>query len=127
MTPAEYTDLALRTEHTPPFVANDPRLSKLFHAAMGMATESGEVFDILKRHVCYGKDLDEAHLLEEVGDLLWYIALALSTLGTNFEACMEKNVAKLEARYGGKFSPEKALNRDLEGERAALAGSAERL
>jgi hypothetical protein len=40
----------------------------------------------------------------------------------NLEECFEKNIAKLKARYGEKFSSEMAINRDLETERNILEG-----
>lgn len=130
MTPNEYQQLALRTEKTPLFVNKivdgepvpDLQLSQLMHGAIGMCTETGELQDMLKRHAIYGKPLDLTNVVEECGDKLWYIALALHAAGVSLEDCMKKNVAKLEARYGGSFSTEKALNRDLTAEQKALEG-----
>ena len=34
-------------------------------------------------------------------------------LGFSFEEAMKKNLKKLEARYGNKFTKDKAINRDL--------------
>lgn len=125
MMPNEYQQLALRTEVTPLFVndaAGNPSafLSRLFHGAMGMDTEQAELMDMLKKHFIYGKQLDEVNVLEECGDGLWYIALALDACGFTLEEAMVKNIEKLRKRYPDKFSPEKALNRDLEGERKVL-------
>jgi hypothetical protein len=52
---------------------------------MGMVTEAGELEEISlfaydsERQECYG------HIIEEVGDYLWYIALALRSLRTGFQ------------------------------------------
>ena len=40
--------------------------------------------------------------------------------GFTFEEIMEKNIEKLKARYGDKFTEKSALNRDLEQERKTL-------
>lgn len=93
---------------------------RLFHAAMGMDTEQGEFMDMLKKHILYGKPLDEVNLKEELGDLLWYIALALDELGADFESIFETNIKKLRARYPNKFTEADALNRNLEAERKIL-------
>lgn len=93
---------------------------RLLHAAMGIDTESGEFMDMIKKHVLYGKPLDEVNLKEELGDLLWYIALAIDELGTSFEALFDTNIKKLRARYPSKFTEEAALNRDLDKERKIL-------
>jgi NTP pyrophosphatase (non-canonical NTP hydrolase) len=92
----------------------------LLHAAMGLTTESGEFMDALKKHVFYGKPLDKVNLKEEVGDLLWYCALALHALDSSFEEVMATNIAKLKARYPDKFEESQAINRDLDKERGIL-------
>ena len=46
-----------------------------FHATLGMAGESGEIVDLLKKVYAYGKPLDRTKLLEEIGDLMWYVNL----------------------------------------------------
>jgi NTP pyrophosphatase (non-canonical NTP hydrolase) len=122
MTPNEYQKLALRTEHTP-WIASGPdfvRLSRLLHAALGLCTEAGELQDQIKRHLMYGKDFDPTNVMEECGDLLWYIALALDATGYSLSDCMERNINKLRARYPEKFTSERALNRDLDAEREML-------
>lgn len=92
----------------------------LQHAALGMITESAEFADMLKKHIFYGKPLDKVNLREEVGDLLWYCAMALRALDTDFETVMETNINKLKARYPQKFTEDEALNRDLDKERKIL-------
>jgi NTP pyrophosphatase (non-canonical NTP hydrolase) len=98
----------------------DPKLARLIHASMGLTTEAGEFVDMLKKHLFYGKAVDETNLVEELGDQLWYIALALRTLGSSFEDAMERNIKKLRTRYPNKFEERRALERDLDAERAAL-------
>jgi NTP pyrophosphatase (non-canonical NTP hydrolase) len=92
----------------------------LLHASMGLVTESGEFQDALKKHIFYGKELDTVNLKEEIGDVLWYCAIALEALGTDFETVMQTNIDKLKARYPEKFTEDSANNRDLETERQIL-------
>lgn len=96
------------------------RNMRLLHAMMGINTENGELQDQFKKYVFYGKELDEVNLIEEVGDLMWYVALLCSELGVGLEEVFDKNIAKLKLRYKGKFSETKAMERDLEGERKVL-------
>ena len=98
------------------------RKIRMLHSAMGLCTEAGEVMDQLKKHIFYGKDLDEKNLFEEIGDLFWYCAVMADTLGVSFERIQRANFDKLKARYGEKFSKDRALNRDLEKEDNALTG-----
>jgi len=93
---------------------------RLLHAMIGMCTEAGEIQDQMKKAIFYGKVLDKTNLVEELGDVMWYIAVACDTLGVSLEEVMAKNNAKLEARYGKVFTETAALNRDLTKERDIL-------
>lgn len=124
MNSRDYIKDAIKTESRE-FKAMDTRLSddgikRLLHAGIGLSTESGEFLDALKKHIFYGKELDRVNLAEEIGDLFWYLAIASDELKIDFESVMNKNIEKLKARYGEKFSEEKAESRDLETERTIL-------
>lgn len=93
---------------------------EVLHAIMGCVTEAGEMMDQLKRHLIYGAPLDTVNLLEEAGDLQWYVALLLRTLDSSFDEVHQKNIDKLRARFPHKFTEEGALKRDLPAERAVL-------
>lgn len=124
----EYQMLAGVTEFTPDFVRlgqgpeHDRMVAQLIHAFLGLSSEVGELADMLKKHVIYGKVLDQVNVLEEIGDCSWYQALAMTAIKKTLEECMEKNIAKLKARYGDKFTQHAALNRDLDKERDVLEG-----
>lgn len=95
----------------------------LLHAAMGIGTEAGELLDAFKRKIFYGKDLDVVNVKEEIGDLMWYVAILLRELDLDFHEILDLNIEKLKARFPDKFSEGKALNRDLERERSILEGN----
>ena len=95
---------------------------RLLHAMIGLCTESGEFQDMMKKHIFYGKEIDKVNLVEELGDIMWYMAVACDELGVSLEEVMEKNAAKLAARYKGGFSEKKANNRNLKTERKILEG-----
>lgn len=101
---------------------NDFKTVRFLHAAMGICTETGELMDALKKHLIYGKELDLVNIVEEVGDLFWYIAILADAFNFTFEDSMEKNLAKLKARYPNNFTEKDALLRDLEKERKILEG-----
>jgi NTP pyrophosphatase (non-canonical NTP hydrolase) len=92
----------------------------ILHAAIGIATEAGELLDPFKKCMFYGKPLDFVNLDEEVGDILWYIAIYAEARGTSILALAERNNRKLKVRYPEKFSTEKAVKRNLGEERQAL-------
>lgn len=116
-----YADRVLKTAQ-PPVVAGGAakNMTALVHAALGCAGEAGELGDAVKRAAFYGLPLDRTNVIEECGDLLWYVAYALRSVDGTFAEAVLANIAKLDKRYAGTFSSEKAANRDLGAERAAL-------
>jgi NTP pyrophosphatase (non-canonical NTP hydrolase) len=114
-----FTKACTRTESRNNPLGNE-RDSRLLHAAIGITTEAGEFFDPLKKYLYYGKLYDEVNLREELGDLLWYIAIACDALDTTVELEMARVIGKLQVRYPEKFSDYLALNRNLGAERAKL-------
>ena len=114
----EYQSLALRTAGENKTAEHD-----LLHAGMGVITEGAEFLDVLKKEHAYGKPRDMINLHEEIGDVLWYCALACRGLGTTLEAVAQTNILKLQARYPDRFTEEHALVRDLDAERTVLEES----
>ena len=112
----EYKPLALRTVKS---LGSDRE--DFMHMAAGIAGEAGEVLDIVKKTFAYGKPLDTGHLVEEIGDILWYVNGILSLLDTEMDEVLERNIAKLEARYPDlRFDAGKAINRDKVAETEAM-------
>ena len=83
----------------------------LMHSALGLAGEAGEFVDTVKKHLVYGKPLDQENLVEELGDLLWFVALAAETLDVSLSAIATLNIEKLEKRYPEKYTDELASQR----------------
>jgi NTP pyrophosphatase (non-canonical NTP hydrolase) len=72
------------------------------HALMGLAGESGEVIDLLKKVLHTGKPYDEEtrHKLQlEIGDVLFYIYALCDVLNLSIVHILSLNKEKLEARY----------------------------
>ena len=127
MTPDRYIIDVLKTENTKIDEVRKRLNSqvRLLHAMLGINTENGELQDQLKKHLFYGKELDRTNLIEELGDLMWYVALALDEIGVSFEEVWKKNISKLATRYINQekkvgFSEKNAIERDLESERKSL-------
>ena len=109
MTGKEYQKLAMATLN--------PALSQkdvLVNAVMGLCGESGEVIDIVKKHLHQGHDLDRETLIKELGDIAWYLAEAAYALDTDLDAVFEGNIAKLKARYPAGFDTERSIHRDAQ-------------
>lgn len=105
----DYLDLSDRTcKH----IVRDHKLMPneydLMHATLGIAGESGELVDAVKKSVIYGKDLDIVNMREEIGDIMWYIALMCRTLDFDLDEILDENIAKLKLRYPEKYTDEHA-------------------
>lgn len=124
ITPTEFIKSSLITEarDMSPVLERlqDTGTVRLIHAMIGLCTESGEIQDMMKKHIFYGKEIDKVNLKEELGDLMWYMAIACDEAGISLEEVMQTNIDKLRARYGEKFTEEAALNRNLDTERQIL-------
>ena len=87
-------------------------IERLTTAGVGLAAESGEFLEIVKKMVFQGKPWNadnREHLIIELGDVMWYVAQACMALDVSFDDVVRGNVKKLEKRYpGGSFSVEKS-------------------
>jgi NTP pyrophosphatase (non-canonical NTP hydrolase) len=82
---------------------------ELHHAGTGIAGEGGEILDATKKVWVYGKPLDVAHLVEELGDMRFYYQAMLNMLGMTDAEIVAQNMKKLRVRYAdGKYSDAQA-------------------
>jgi NTP pyrophosphatase (non-canonical NTP hydrolase) len=102
---SEYQDLAMRTAK--PLSTRD----NLVHAVMGLSGEAGEFADCIKKSLIYGQPLNHANAMEELGDILWFVALACKTLEVPMTHVAQMNVDKLATRYPEKYSDALAAQR----------------
>lgn len=72
--------------------------------AMGLIGEVGEVVDIIKKHFGHGKPLNEEHLTEELGDVLWYVNQIANNFGLDIKTIIRYNINKLTRRYPNEYS-----------------------
>ncbi len=75
----------------------------MFLGGLGLAGESGEVADIIKKHLLHGKDLDREHLKEELGDVLWYLMHTCNVFNIPLAEVAHGNILKLCARYPDQY------------------------
>jgi NTP pyrophosphatase (non-canonical NTP hydrolase) len=81
------------------------------HMAIGISGEAGELLDAVKKATIYRKQLDIANIVEECGDLLFYISGMLDSIGVDIESAIAANTSKLSIRYGKAYSDESAIAR----------------
>ncbi len=89
-----------------------PEKAHLWHMASCVPSEAGELFDAVKKHIIYGKDLDRKNVVEELGDLEFYLEGIRAALGITRAETTEANIEKLSVRYSGlNYSDKKAQDR----------------
>lgn len=94
----DYQTAALRTSRGP-----DGTLPPLWYLALGMAGEAGEVANLVKKFERHGKPFDADAVVDELGDVLWYVAVAAVRCGVDLSEVAARNVAKLRRRYPDGF------------------------
>lgn len=79
------------------------KASAIANCAMGLCGESGEVSEIAKKWLFHDRPLDERHLSEELGDVLFYLCVLAALLGVSIEQIISLNQEKLNQRYPNGF------------------------
>jgi NTP pyrophosphatase (non-canonical NTP hydrolase) len=89
-----------------------PQKAHLLHMAVGVSGEAGELLDAIKKHCVYQKQIDLNNVMEEAGDILFYLTGLLSELDMTIEECINANMDKLSKRYPqGTYSNSAAIAR----------------
>ena len=77
---------------------------RLLDAAAGMAEEAGEVLGLVRKRVFQDREVSHETLIEELGDVLWCLAMTADCLGITLNEVASANVEKLEQRHPEGFS-----------------------
>ena len=97
MTFDDYQQQALTTAHP-----NAKELMGQTISVMGIAGEAGEVLEKWKKILVYKDGVvsedDIKNIKEELGDVLWYVAVLADSLGVTFEEVARLNIEKLRDR-----------------------------
>lgn len=89
-----------------------PEQMNLIHMVMGISGEAGELLDAVKKFAIYNKPLDVNNVIEELGDLMFYIEGIKNALQISDAEILQRNVTKLSKRYTQlTYSDEAAINR----------------
>ena len=84
----------------------------LTHMAMCIPEEAGEIAGLIKKHVMYNKPLKLEAIIEEMGDLEFYLEGLRQGLNITREEVLENNINKLQKRYSeGSYSDTQANER----------------
>ena len=84
----------------------------LWHMTTGVSGEAGELLDAVKKSVVYKKPLDRENVVEELGDLRFYMAGLMNALDITEDELLIANYKKLGKRYAsGSYSNSQAQER----------------
>lgn len=101
----EFQKLAVRTAKPLPFHEN------VRHVTFGLCGEAGEFADAIKKWDIYGQNLDVHNAIEELADVLWYVALGAEAFDVPLEEIAQTVINKLSKRYPEKYTDELAQRR----------------
>jgi NTP pyrophosphatase (non-canonical NTP hydrolase) len=101
----EYQKLALRTFNT----KNKDQMT--LNGIMGICGEGGECLDLMKKHMFQGHELSKDKLKDELGDIMWYLAITAESLNLEFDEIAQFNINKLKTRYPNGFSVSDSIAR----------------
>jgi hypothetical protein len=91
----------------------------VWHHATGIGTEAGELLTVAKAYVIYGRTIDRENVVEELGDLEFYLQGLRAALDITREETLRHNMAKLAKRYPDYgYSDDRAIAR---ADKAALS------
>lgn len=83
----------------------------LLHMALGICGEAGELLDAIKKLAIYQKPLDVANVIEELGDLEFYMQGLREAILVDRAMVLSLNYEKLFKRYGERYSNQSAQER----------------
>ena len=105
MTINDYQELARRTQNA--VLAPDYWVE---HATWGLGSEVGEVLGLFQK-TRQGHQLDREKVIEELGDVMWFVAELCDCVDVSMDEVAARNVEKLRKRYPDGFSAERSINR----------------
>lgn len=80
-------------------------------AAIGLAGETGEVCEAIKKGILHQHGLDLSKVFKELGDVCWYLAALCTKCGFDLGDVMEMNIEKLMIRYPDGFTSQDSISR----------------
>lgn len=110
----DYTDLVSLLTKPGTHIVNSltPEQAHAWHMATGIAGEAGELLDAVKKYAVYNKPLDLENVIEELGDLEFYMQGLRTALRVSREEVLKTNADKLSKRYHlGTYSDAQAQAR----------------
>ncbi len=91
----EYQELASKTLY-----GNEQVLT---NCALGLASEAGEVLELIQAYTFQSQNLDKEELTKELGDVMWYLSQISEWANISFEEVAQRNITMLQNRFPEKY------------------------
>jgi NTP pyrophosphatase (non-canonical NTP hydrolase) len=85
----------------------DDKDKEIMNWGLGIAGEAGDVAGCIKKVAFHNNDQRDG-IKENIGDVMWYIAMICNYFDWDLESILEENIDKLKKRYPDGFTEEKA-------------------
>lgn len=116
-----FRELDIRNYNYKP--SDDFKVNTPFNTLLSFTKVSLKFLDLLKKKTYYNKEISREVMIDLSIKLHALLTHFCNQYNTNIDDILEKNIQKLKARYGEKFSSDRAITRDLETERKILEGT----
>lgn len=81
-----------------------PEDAHLIHMILGVCGEAGELLDAVKKATIYRKEIDLRNVIEELGDIEFYLQGIRNHFRFSRDEIIEANHGKLSRRYPNGYS-----------------------
>lgn len=100
--------------------SKDFKIDNPFNTLLSFTKVSLKFLDLLKKKIYYNKEIQNEVMIDYTIKMYSLLNHYCNQYDANIDSILEKNIDKLRARYGDKFSSERAINRDLDVEKKIL-------
>jgi len=76
----------------------------VYYALAKLTVEAAEALQLHCKEEYHHKMYERPMMVEELGDVLWHLALAANELGMSLDTIAAQNIAKLRARHGDTYN-----------------------
>ena len=86
----------------------DDQKMELSSWGLGVAGEAGDIASCIKKLLFHKNEAIKDGIKENIGDVMWYVAMICNVLGWNLNEILEENIRKLKKRYPQGFTEKDA-------------------
>ena len=84
---------------------------QLLNGALGLAVTSGEIIDLIKKHLFQGHVLNDIYIKSSLCCIYRYLCVSADALEIDVNTILQMNIDKLKARYPDGFEADRSINR----------------